>query len=138
MRFIFSLMISAGLVFAATGLTGCNSNSQTDTTDTSEAGHDHDDDHDHDGDGHSDQDADAHADAGGDHSGWWCAEHGVPEGECALCDTSLVATFKEKGDWCDEHNRPESQCFTCNPDNFATFAARYEAKFGEQPPQPTE
>ena len=34
------------------------------------------------------------------HDGWWCVEHGVPEEECALCDTSLVAKFKEAGDWC--------------------------------------
>ena len=73
-----------------------------------------------------------------DHGGWWCNEHGVPEEECPLCQTSLIAEFKEKGDWCDEHNRPDSQCFTCNPDNFTKFAARYEAKFGEQPPKPTE
>lgn len=70
--------------------------------------------------------------------GWWCVEHGVPEGECALCDTSLVAAFKADGDWCKEHNRPESQCFLCEPSRFETFAARYEAKYGEQPPQPTE
>ena len=76
--------------------------------------------------------------AGHDHGGWWCSEHGVPEEECALCDTSLVAAFKAKGDWCDEHNRPDSQCFVCNPDNFTKFASRYEAKFGEQPPQPVE
>jgi len=80
------------------------------------------------GDGHS-----AH-----DHSGWWCSEHGVPEEECALCDTSLVADFKAKGDWCEEHNRPESQCFLCDSSRFDKFAARYEAKFGETPPQPTE
>ena len=73
-----------------------------------------------------------------DHSGWWCVEHGVPEGECALCDTSLVADFKAKGDWCDEHHRPESQCFKCDPERFTRFAARYEAKYGEQPPEPTE
>ena len=73
-----------------------------------------------------------------DHSGWWCVEHGVPEEECALCQTKLVAEFKEKGDWCDEHDRPDSQCFTCHPENFEKFAARYEAKFGEQPPKPTE
>jgi hypothetical protein len=73
-----------------------------------------------------------------DHSGWWCVEHGVPEEECALCDPSLVATFREKGDWCDKHNRPDSQCFTCHPENFTAFAARYEAKYGHQPPQPTE
>jgi hypothetical protein len=38
----------------------------------------------------------------------------------------------------EEHDRPESQCFTCNPELFDKFAARYEAKFGEQPPKPTE
>ena len=70
--------------------------------------------------------------------GWWCVEHGVPEEECAQCDTSLVAGFKEKGDWCEEHNRPESQCFLCSPKRFDKFAARYEAKFGKQPPKPTE
>ena len=73
-----------------------------------------------------------------DHGGWWCNEHGVPEDECALCKTSLVAEFKAKGDWCDEHSRPDSQCFECHPENFEKFAARYEAKFGEQPPKPTE
>lgn len=73
-----------------------------------------------------------------DHSGWWCAEHGVPEEECALCDTSLVADFKSKGDWCEEHHRPESQCFACNPKRAEKFAARYEAKYGKAPPQPME
>ncbi|TWU63061.1 MULTISPECIES: hypothetical protein [Crateriforma] len=72
-----------------------------------------------------------------DHSGWWCREHGVPESECPLCDTSLLADFQAKGDWCDEHNRPDSQCFKCHPENFEAFAARYEAKFGERPPAPT-
>ena len=70
--------------------------------------------------------------------GWWCVEHGVPEEECARCDVSLVASFKEKGDWCEEHNRPESQCFLCSAKRFDKFAARYEAKFGKKPPQPTE
>jgi hypothetical protein len=73
-----------------------------------------------------------------DHSGWWCSEHGVPEEVCALCDTSLIADFKSKGDWCEDHNRPDSQCFTCNPERLAVYAARYEAKFGGQPPKPTE
>lgn len=73
-----------------------------------------------------------------DDGGWWCDEHGVPEGECARCDASLVAKFKEAGDWCKEHNRPESQCFLCNPARFEQFAARYEAKFGAKPPKPTE
>lgn len=72
------------------------------------------------------------------HGGWWCVEHGVPEEECALCDTSLVAKFKEDGDWCDEHDRPESQCFICSPARFDKFASRYEAKTGQEPPQPEE
>ena len=73
-----------------------------------------------------------------DDGGWWCPEHGVPEEECALCDPSLVAKFKEAGDWCEEHNRPESQCYLCNPARFDKFAARYQAKFGAMPPKPTE
>ncbi len=73
-----------------------------------------------------------------DHSGWWCDEHGVPEEVCTRCNNSLVADFKEKDDWCDEHSRPDSQCFLCNPELQARFAARYEAKFGEQPPKPAD
>ena len=72
------------------------------------------------------------------HGGWWCVEHGVPESECARCDKSLVAKFKESGDWCKEHDRPESQCFLCGPKRFEKFAAVYEAKTGSQPPKPTE
>lgn len=75
---------------------------------------------------------------GHDHGGWWCPEHGVPEGECTRCDASLVAAFKEKGDWCKEHDLPESQCFKCNPKRADKFIARYEAKFGKKPPAPTE
>jgi hypothetical protein len=73
-----------------------------------------------------------------DHGGWWCTEHGVPEEECALCSAKVADDFKAKGDWCKEHNRPESQCFLCDPSRAETFAARYEAKFGAQPPKPTE
>lgn len=76
--------------------------------------------------------------AGHSHEGWWCNEHGVPEEVCALCDTTLIADFKAKGDWCEKHNRPDSQCFACHPDKQAEFAARYEAKYGEQPPKPTD
>jgi len=72
------------------------------------------------------------------HGGWWCTEHGVSEEECAQCSSALAADFKAKGDWCKEHNRPESQCFICHPELAEKFAARYEAKFGEQPPKPTE
>jgi cobalt-zinc-cadmium efflux system membrane fusion protein len=75
------------------------------------------------------------ADEGHVHGEWWCAEHGVPEEVCALCDTSLVADFKSKGDWCEEHARPDSQCFICHPEKQAEFAAQYEAKYGKQPPK---
>jgi len=71
-----------------------------------------------------------------DHSGWWCNEHGVPEAECGLCDAKLAAEMQRKGDWCKTHDRPDSQCFVCHPELEATFAARYEAKYGKQPPKP--
>lgn len=74
------------------------------------------------------------AGAASEHGGWWCTEHGVPEEECALCSATVAADFKKKGDWCKEHDRPESQCFICHPDLADKFAARYEAKFGKQPP----
>jgi len=73
-----------------------------------------------------------------EHNEWWCNEHGVPEEECTRCDSSLVATFKKKEDWCDKHDRPASQCFICTPANAEIFAARYEAKYGKQPPKPEE
>ena len=70
------------------------------------------------------------------HSGWWCNEHGVPEGVCGQCDSKLAAEFQKKGDWCKEHDRPDSQCFKCHPELAAKFAAQYEAKYGKQPPTP--
>ncbi len=70
--------------------------------------------------------------------GWWCTAHGVPEGECTRCDSSLIAAFKQKSDWCEKHDLPESQCFTCDPKRANKFIARYEAKFGKKPPLPTE
>lgn len=45
----------------------------------------------------------------------WCGEHAVPESQCTLCNTSLVAAFKATGDWCEEHGLPESHCLKCNP-----------------------
>ena len=75
--------------------------------------------------------------AGGhDHSGWWCNEHGVPEGVCAQCGSKVAAEFQKKGDWCKEHDRPDSQCFKCHPELQAKFAAQYEAKYGKAPPEP--
>lgn len=73
-----------------------------------------------------------------DGEGWWCPEHGVPEGICAQCDSKLAAEYQKKGDWCEEHNRPESQCFLCHPKLEEKFIAQYEAKFGHKPPKPTE
>ena len=70
--------------------------------------------------------------------GWWCVEHGVPEDVCARCTISLAADFKAKNDWCQQHDRPDSQCFVCHPEKQAEFAAQYEAKYGKQPPKPTE
>jgi hypothetical protein len=83
---------------------------------------------------------DSTTDTGTDHShgGWWCVEHGVPEEECAQCNSSLAAKFKSDSDWCEEHNRPESQCFLCSTARFDKFAARYEAKTGHKPPKPIE
>lgn len=83
-------------------------------------------------------DTHAEAEPSHEHGGWWCPEHGVPEGECSRCDSSLIAGFKEKGDWCDEHDLPESQCFKCDPKRAEPFIARYEAKYGKKPPAPTE
>jgi hypothetical protein len=66
--------------------------------------------------------------------GWWCAEHGMPEAECAQCNPKLAAKLKKEGDWCKEHNRPESQCFICHPELKEKFAAEYRAKYGKEPP----
>ncbi len=74
--------------------------------------------------------------AAGEHGGWWCDEHGVPEDVCALCDSKLAAEFQKDGDWCSEHDRPDSQCFACHPELEAKFAAQYEAKYGTAPPKP--
>jgi cobalt-zinc-cadmium efflux system membrane fusion protein len=71
---------------------------------------------------------------GHDHSGWWCDEHGVPEGVCGQCNAKVAAEFKKKGDWCKEHDRPDSQCFLCHPELKERFAAQYRAKYGKEPP----
>ena len=130
MRLIHVALLVAGMGIGSMMLSGCGSSTETAAPSAPEADHDHA--------SHEDHDGESITAAGHNHGGWWCTEHGVPEEECALCDTSLVAQFKEKGDWCDQHHRPESQCFQCDPTRFERFAARYEAKFGQQPPKPTE
>jgi hypothetical protein len=79
----------------------------------------------------------SHGQGGHVHGGWWCDEHGVPESECAQCDSKVAAKFQKTGDWCKEHNRPDSQCFLCHPEKLDEFAARYVAKYGKKPPKPT-
>ena len=74
----------------------------------------------------------------GDHSGWWCPEHGIPEEECSMCSSKAAKQFKADGDWCEEHDRAQSQCFKCDPKLKAKFAAQYETKYGKKPPEPTE
>jgi hypothetical protein len=69
-----------------------------------------------------------------DHSGWWCDEHGVPEGICGQCNAKYAAECKKKGDWCDKHDRPDSQCFICHAELKEKFAAMYRAKYGKEPP----
>jgi hypothetical protein len=72
-----------------------------------------------------------------DHSGWWCAEHGVPEEVCGLCSSKVAKEMKAKGDWCAKHDRPDSQCFICHPEYKEKFAQQYRDKYGKEPP-PTE
>lgn len=72
------------------------------------------------------------------HSGWWCDEHGVPEAECSMCSAKVAKAFKDKGDWCSEHERAKSQCFICDPSLRERYAANYRAKYGKEPPEPTE
>lgn len=121
MKWMFggSSVVVGLLAVAAFSLAGCG------TSETAQS--------DHDEHGHAHEDEQGHV-----HGEWWCSEHGVPEDVCARCDTSLIAEFKEEGDWCEEHNRPDSQCFVCSPELFEKFAARYKAKYGDDPPKPED
>lgn len=74
----------------------------------------------------------------GDHSGWWCDEHGIPELECSMCQEKVAKECKAKGDWCKKHDRADSQCFICHPELEKKFAALYVAKYGKNPPVPEE
>ncbi|MCB9920951.1 MAG: RND transporter [Planctomycetaceae bacterium] len=121
--FLLKRTVTFGVLLALTAMaTGCGQKaSDQGSAQVSEASHEE-----HaEGDGH-------------DHGGWWCGEHGVPEEECSVCSTKAADGFKAKGDWCDEHNRAESQCFKCDPSRAEKFAKLYAAKFGHQPPKPTE
>lgn len=87
--------------------------------------------------GHGHAKKNSTAQQGHAHDDWWCAEHGIPESECALCDQKLAAECKKKGDWCAKHDRPDSQCFSCHPELKEQYAAKYRAKYGKEPP-PTQ
>jgi hypothetical protein len=78
------------------------------------------------------------AEDGTKHDDWWCEEHGIPEAECAMCNSKLAAEYKKKGDWCKEHDRPKSQCFICDPSLREKYAAKYRAKYGNEPPPPKD
>jgi len=53
--------------------------------------------------------------AGPHAAGTWCAEHGVPEDECSMCNDKVHAECKKKGELCDKHpDRAKSQCFICD------------------------
>ncbi len=73
-----------------------------------------------------------------EHGEWWCDEHGVPEHECSICDKNVARECKKNGDWCDKHQRAKSQCFKCDPSLKEKYAARYRAKYGKEPPEPTD
>lgn len=86
-----------------------------------------------------DHDRDEHAssekgEAGHDHSGWWCNEHGIPEEVCSMCSAKVAADFQKNGDWCAEHDRAKSQCFKCDPALKEKFADQHRAKYGKEPP----
>jgi len=135
-RYHVSILL-VGLAIASTlTMAGCGQQGSRDNTSSSAAPgqvHDHDG-HDHEGHDH------ASHDPGNEptHGGWWCYEHGVPEEQCAMCDSRIAAQFREKGDWCDDHLRPDSLCFHCHPENAEPFIALYEARYGKRPPQATD
>lgn len=130
--------VSALAILAAVTvwLAGCNQGTTdsegepSDATDTSHEDHEGHEGHDHGEDGQH-----AH---GPTHGGWWCYEHGIPEEECSMCSADFADKCKAKGDWCEEHNRADSQCFICHPELQGKFAALYQAKYGEEPPKPTD
>lgn len=45
-----------------------------------------------------------------------CAEHGVLESLCTVCNPALATVFRARGDFCEEHGLPESFCPVCHPE----------------------
>jgi hypothetical protein len=117
-----ALTVSMLLVLATLTVTGCGKSHSASTsggTHQVAAKDDHD----------QKQNATSH-----EHTGWWCAEHGIPEGVCSQCNAKVAAEFQKKGDWCADHDRAKSQCFLCDPGLKDKFAAQYRAKEGKEPP----
>ena len=42
-----------------------------------------------------------------------CGEHDVAEALCSRCNPALIPGFKAENDWCAGHGVPESQCALC-------------------------
>ncbi len=55
-----------------------------------------------------------------------CGAHNVAEAICTKCTPALIAAFKAEGDWCAEHGLPESQCAFCGGGETATGASTPE------------
>ena len=72
------------------------------------------------------------------HNGWWCAEHGVKEDECSMCQRDVFKKLKPD-EICAKHpDRAKAQCFICNPELWEKNKAVYVAKYGKEPPLPVE
>jgi hypothetical protein len=53
----------------------------------------------------------------------FCHGHDVPEAFCTRCSPVLISAFKIEGDWCAEHGLPESQCAACKGESPSKNAA---------------
>ncbi len=70
--------------------------------------------------------------------GWWCDDHGVVEDECSVCQDKVYKKLKPD-EICPKHtDRAKSQCFICNPELRVKNAAIYKAKYGKEPPEPSD
>lgn len=125
------ILMSGILVAVLAFASGCGQQPATPTASQSTVKTDE---HDHEQHASTEKPTEEKTESGHDHSGWWCAEHGVPEGQCSQCSSKVAANFQKKGDWCAEHDRAKSQCFLCDPSLKEKFAAQYRAKEGKEPP----
>ncbi len=115
MKLLRSIALFSSLMLFASAMVGCGDDAATEGKDANAASNDTPENHQ-------------------THGGWWCYEHGIPEEQCAMCNSELAASMRADGDWCESHNRPESLCFKCDPSRADQFIALYEAKYGEKPP----